>query len=293
MRKLNSNKSELKKELTDLYHNKNMTLREIADRFKFSHQYIQQEMEKLGIPRIKRGNKNAGNPVNSLKEYFKNSNNRKSDSYRVLQRFTENKCCECGSKKNIHIHHIQEPATSIDDIKILCASCHRAEHQKGINITKQLKICDEYREHKDIKKIAKKYQIANSMAYQILRKHKVKMYNYEHKKPIITIKLYKTSESYYNYYIYLSRYFGDISKWEWPDRISIAYSKKNNSLKFRKINKSNAYTLSYQLTIVISYLKLNKKIGLENGNVEGSYIPKLINGIWYISLGEKLKIVDK
>ena len=42
-------------------------------------------------------------------------------------------CTKCGSKKNLHYHHIKKFSDgglhSVDNIKLLCASCHAEEHK--------------------------------------------------------------------------------------------------------------------------------------------------------------------
>jgi len=43
------------------------------------------------------------------------------------------KCEECGSEENLHLHHIQYK-NEREFLKLLCAKCHRREHEKTRNI---------------------------------------------------------------------------------------------------------------------------------------------------------------
>jgi hypothetical protein len=54
----------------------------------------------------------------------------------------KNKCAHCGSGKDLHFHHIEHFAdggqNTVDNLILLCASCHAEEH-KGENVYQMLK----------------------------------------------------------------------------------------------------------------------------------------------------------
>jgi hypothetical protein len=80
------------------------------------------------------------------------------------------KCQDCGSDKNIHIHHKNYPARSMSDIEILCASCHNNKHKNGLNYLQQQDI---YYDHKcgvSTKELAIKHQVSAQLINKICLK---------------------------------------------------------------------------------------------------------------------------
>ena len=45
------------------------------------------------------------------------------------------KCERCGSSKKIQVHHVDRNPhnNSLDNLEILCLSCHKAEHPERLN----------------------------------------------------------------------------------------------------------------------------------------------------------------
>ncbi|GAH41933.1 unnamed protein product, partial [marine sediment metagenome] len=71
-------------------------------------------------------------------------------------------------------HHLRHPATSLNDIQILCASCHQTRHKKGNGLKIQLEICDKYIKGKNGKELAKEYNCHSTLIYHILHKWNIK-----------------------------------------------------------------------------------------------------------------------
>ncbi len=57
------------------------------------------------------------------------------NSYRQSARARESSCVECGSKKSLHVHHVdQNPLNnSQSNLKTLCARCHKLTHLRLSN----------------------------------------------------------------------------------------------------------------------------------------------------------------
>lgn len=47
------------------------------------------------------------------------------------------KCERCGSSKKLQVHHIDRNPhnNSLDNLEILCLSCHKAEHPERLNFS--------------------------------------------------------------------------------------------------------------------------------------------------------------
>ena len=154
-----------------------MTLKEIGDMFGVSRERVRQVMEKYGLERIKnRIHKNHScNYHTSLRQYFNHvKETLKENNVILLRLIKKKKCRDCGSKENLHTHHLKYPATSLKDIQILCASCHMCRHRKGNDIKKQLEICKQYLQGESGKRLARKYNTNFNLIYHILRKWNIK-----------------------------------------------------------------------------------------------------------------------
>lgn len=84
-------------------------------------------------------------PQQVLDEYFESVKVSGNECQQILSNnFKKDICCECGSKKRLLVHHLKYPATSINDLQVLCGRCHIKKHWKGINHKQQSEICEKY-----------------------------------------------------------------------------------------------------------------------------------------------------
>lgn len=166
-----------KDNLIELYYGEAKTLEEIGNLYGVTRERIRQIMEKFGLPR---NTKRGGHPIpkwQDLDDYFEYIKNGGQENPSTLLKYAKNLkqlCQKCGSKKNLHIHHVNYPAECLDDIQILCSSCHLTYHKNGNNYKTQLQICDEYRKGKDGKELAEKYGVHFSLIYYFLHKWSIK-----------------------------------------------------------------------------------------------------------------------
>ncbi|MBA7639632.1 hypothetical protein ES703_47292 [subsurface metagenome] len=161
--------------LVKLYYTEQMSLNEIGKLYDVTRERVRQWMEKEKLIRRKTGGRKP--KFNSPGEYFNYVQKTGKESYWTLRRFlhSRNNCCEqCGSKTNLHEHHLKYPATSFRDVQLLCASCHIAEHKKGNGNRKQLQICEKYKKGRNGFELAKEYNVHWSLIYHILHKWNVK-----------------------------------------------------------------------------------------------------------------------
>lgn len=47
-----------------------------------------------------------------------------------VRRIKGYKCEECGSNKNLDLHHTRKDLVNINTLKLLCRKCHKAEHKR-------------------------------------------------------------------------------------------------------------------------------------------------------------------
>lgn len=151
-------------------------MQDIGNENGITKERVRQLMAKYNLPRLKRKPRHRSPPPNkyeTLDEYFAGENKRKKDT-RALSRFLSYiECAECGSKINLHKHYIRYPALSLDDVQILCASCHRIKHRKGLTYEKQLLLHFDYSNGVSSKELAVKYCISRAFVYRIIKKIKM------------------------------------------------------------------------------------------------------------------------
>jgi len=163
-----------RKMLAKLYYEEGKTLQEIGDMFGVTRERVRQVMEKYHLPRYARRRRLKWK---SLDEYFDYVKKTGKESKPTLAKFLlpfKKQCEECGSTKNLHIHHIKYPATSLDDVQILCASCHLVKHKKGNGVKIQLEMCNRYTKGENGIELAKEYGITPGTVYRILKKWNIK-----------------------------------------------------------------------------------------------------------------------
>jgi len=160
--------------LTKLYYDEDKRLQEIGDEYGVSRERVRQWMEKKHVPRIRnRKHRHKPRPYQSLDEYFQYVKcTGKENTIFLAKSLTllKKQCEDCGSTKNLNVHHLKYPAIHINDVQLLCASCHHCKHRKGNGHKIQLEICNKYAKGQIGPQLAKAYNVTNSMVYHILRK---------------------------------------------------------------------------------------------------------------------------
>lgn len=163
-----------KNKLYQLYIVEGKTLQEIGDAFGVTRERVRQKMESFGIERgyhksPKWFRKRA---YQSLEEYLENAQNRNGDNSYILRRFiSAGVCSECGrTDAKFHLHHIIYPISSINDIQILCPSCHAIKHRNGVTYASQIDLYNLYLMGIATKELAKKYKIKRITVYKIIEK---------------------------------------------------------------------------------------------------------------------------
>lgn len=173
---------EMKLQLFELYYEKQMTLQQIGDRFGVTRERIRRIMERLAIPRYRnRGGVGSKSKFKTISEYFKHVKDGGQESRQILLKFVaplKKHCEECGSTRKLAIHHLKYPATSLNDIRILCYLCHYAKHGKR-GLIFQRKMCNEYLNGQETLDLAKQYRVSRVLIYKILSKWNIgKRYDY-------------------------------------------------------------------------------------------------------------------
>lgn len=76
--------------------------------------------------------KSTGETVNSYKDYLKTNHwKKKKQSFLAT---VKRQCMECGSKSNLHVHHLTYKNVGNErnsQLCLLCKDCHFAAHKKG------------------------------------------------------------------------------------------------------------------------------------------------------------------
>ena len=160
--------------LSSLYYTDGKTLQEIGDLYSISRERVRQLMERWSLPRVKTRKRHTTHPkYKNLEEYFNSVVDGKKERTGLLLKFIEKtRCSECGFGKTLHIHHIRYPATSINDIQILCSSCHMIKHKKGMTYKKQLLLYELHIKGVTYKELAEQFNISFALVGVII--HKIK-----------------------------------------------------------------------------------------------------------------------
>lgn len=86
----------------------------------------------IGVSRGKVVKEKKIEPLKRKTKYRKRKNLGEELKHTVLKR-DKNKCVKCGSKKNLHIHHIihveHGGTNEISNLQTLCDLCHMGEHK--------------------------------------------------------------------------------------------------------------------------------------------------------------------
>lgn len=166
-----------------LYWKENKSLREIGELFGLTYESIRWKMKKYNIKRKKRGNpKGKGGPIKfkSLEEYFNYVKETSKESPFYLHKFIDpikkiKRCEVCGGKRHLRLHYLKRPATSIEDIQILCSTCFYANlREKGINNLVRDEICKKYQQGIMVTELAIEYKVGSDNIYRILKIRDIK-----------------------------------------------------------------------------------------------------------------------
>ena len=162
--------------LADLYYNQGKTLQDIGDIYGVTRERIRQLMSRYELPRLKRTHRHPNPPIKqyqTLDEYFAGHKKRKTGDTKALRNLLSIvECAECGSQKFLDVHHLRYPAMSIDDIEILCKSCHKLKHNKGMTYEKQLLLFLSYKEGASYTTLMAQFNISKPLVYLVIRKIK-------------------------------------------------------------------------------------------------------------------------
>ncbi len=167
-------------EIRHLYYDQDKTLRDIAPIYGVSFERIRQVMKELGIPTNPSRHRNMPSKpqFTNLLDYLQHRKRTQIKDplnpkifFRLLPVEAQH-CSECGSDRSILPHHIVYPATSLDDIQILCKSCHKIKHNGKMPYYKQLELYDDYLNGLKGKVMAKKFDISRATVAQIIYKLK-------------------------------------------------------------------------------------------------------------------------
>ena len=90
----------------------------------------------------------------------------------------DNKCIDCGSNKNLELHHTQYDIIDMNSMKILCRDCHSKLHKKIGKVSKDKDILIMLNLSEEEDKIVSVYKAINRLKTkadairQIIRKSK-------------------------------------------------------------------------------------------------------------------------
>ncbi len=158
--------------LRHLYHDKKMTLREIAPIYSVSCEAIRLVMKRLNVPTDRhRKPKPSGPRFSGLSDYLARGKDCRATMRRYLPKEAR-QCAECGSTRFIILHHIVYPAKSLEDIQILCRSCHKMKHDGKMSYLKQLDLYIDYKSGLKHKALMLKYDISHDTIDKVI--HKIK-----------------------------------------------------------------------------------------------------------------------
>jgi len=141
------------------------TLRELAKFYNVSHERVRQKLNDFEIPLRTIGGPKFTHDKMTLEEFLDKhkDNSFKSDWINsIVKRFIPESmmfCSDCGSTKRLHIHHIIYPAHNIDDIMILCCSCHRLRHSPKMNKLQRIRLYNDKINGMSRSNLASKYNI--------------------------------------------------------------------------------------------------------------------------------------
>jgi len=163
-----------KEELIRLYWTENNSLREIAGLKGVSRERVNQVMKRFDISRrdksARQQNRHQALRFKSLSDYLTSGKDNTTTIHKYLP--ANITCSECRSREHLHIHHIKYPAQEKNDIQILCHSCHKIKHIKGIAYLQQIDIYNAYIFGVSAEHLAKQYNCSLSNITKVIYKIK-------------------------------------------------------------------------------------------------------------------------
>lgn len=164
-----------KDELYNMYYKEKLTMQSIANKFGISKERVRQKLNYFGIHQgtYKYHNRNA--PIIkqelSIEEIFKNQTKKNRYSLAKIMKLIPDSlkfCQDCGNYNvKLHLHHLVYPAKNMNDVVILCASCHKCRHCK-ISKNDRINIYnDRYVIGLSTKETANKYNISHDLVNAI------------------------------------------------------------------------------------------------------------------------------
>jgi len=173
-----------KEQLIQLYYHDNKTLQEIGNLFGVSRERVRQIMERFSIQRYKKGKYSTRKYGKQKHPHFKNLEDyllRGRDNRGTLNQYLTKTCCsECGGTQHLCLHHINYPARNINDIQILCKSCHKIKHANNMTFLKQIDLTIAHNNGTKRKELAKTFNISISTVDKILHKMERGYTTYRH-----------------------------------------------------------------------------------------------------------------
>jgi hypothetical protein len=145
--------------------NKYTTQAGLARKLNVSHQMVFHYSHLLDVPLLRSKTKQK---YSNIEDYFDSVIKTGKESNATLQMFIRMEKCEvCGSIKRLHIHHLKYPAIRIQDLEVLCSSCHCSKHRKNILPDIKAAIKTERKNGASIAFLCEKYSLSNGRISQI------------------------------------------------------------------------------------------------------------------------------
>lgn len=160
-----------KSRLMELYYNQGLTLQDIGDANNITRERVRQLMARHDLPRMRRKQRHPPPPkYTTLEDYFADYTQRSKDTPALTRLLDYSACAECGGQKFLEMHHIRYPASSKNDIQILCRSCHRIKHNKNMTYERQLLLFLNYQNGVTRKELMVQFDISKALVHKIIHK---------------------------------------------------------------------------------------------------------------------------
>ena len=105
----------------------------------------------------------------NLEEYLQFNTCKDFERGGMLRKFILTECCEeCGSTRNLHIHHLKYPARMSKNLQVLCASCHHSKHRKNMTHLRRGELYRDYLSGVSRKQLKQIYGISQSVVSKVI-----------------------------------------------------------------------------------------------------------------------------
>ena len=157
-----------------LYNERGMTLQQIGDMLGVTRTRVGQIMSKRGLVVSKRRRHIYPQKVKyaTIEEYLVRNDGTKDATKWFRKLIPVTLCCYCGSDRSLDIHHLVYPARKPCDIVVVCRSCHRAIHNKGMTYEKQIAVYSNYLKGGSVARMAEQYAVSEGLIYKLIKKLK-------------------------------------------------------------------------------------------------------------------------